>query len=177
MNLSKLSSKELFAHLAEIGVLLRTRNITRSSNNVVGDLAESLFCQAYKWKLADNSQRGFDAVDKKTGNRYQIKGRRCIGKDKSHMLGAIRNLNDKDKPFDFLAVVIFSKDYEIAYAALIKYALVEQKATKLQTHTNSRRFILNQDCKETGVQDVTEKLRADATALLRTSKGFPDLPR
>jgi hypothetical protein len=176
MNLSKLSSKELFAHLAEIGDLLRTRKITRSSNNIVGDLAESLFCQSYKWKPADKSQRGFDAEDKR-GKRYQIKGRRCIGKNKSHMLGAIRNLNDKDKPFDSLAVVIFSEDYEITYAALIEYALVEQKATKLQTHTNSRRFVLNQDCKETGVQDVTEKLRADATALLRTSKDFPDLPR
>ena len=54
---------------------LRRRGVARSANNPTGSLAEFLFCRAFLWEQADNSQRGYDAVDG-SGKRYQIKGRR-----------------------------------------------------------------------------------------------------
>jgi hypothetical protein len=171
MNLAKLSSKELFASLVVIEDLLRERKILRSSNNPTGDLAESLFCKARQWTPERGSRAGFDALDEQTRKRYQIKGRRSTGKSKKHMLGAIRNL--ENNPFDVLAVVIFKKNYEVQYAALIDPVVLRN--VDRQDHTNSYRFILDEESNEAGITVVTEELRVAADALLLTPNNFPDI--
>ncbi|NIJ42358.1 hypothetical protein FHS78_002652 [Parvibaculum indicum] len=60
---------------AEIMEELRARGILRSANNPTGDLAEHLFCKAFGWQIASNSEKGFDATGEQ-GRRIQIKGRR-----------------------------------------------------------------------------------------------------
>ena len=45
-----------------VGDELRTRGITRSSNNPTGDLAEDLFCKAFGWKQVGNSQLNIGAI-------------------------------------------------------------------------------------------------------------------
>jgi hypothetical protein len=159
MDIAGLSSQDLLGLHAQIGELLRARDILRSSNNPTGDLAEHLFCKALpSWERKRNSHAGFDAIDKQTEVRYQIKGRRCTVKDKSRQLGAIRNL--KDKPFDVLAVVIFSKNYGVQRAALIPWAVVDLLSER-QKHTNSHRFLLRDDVwNKTEVRDVTKELCA-----------------
>jgi hypothetical protein len=160
MNLSKLTFKELLARHTGLQEEWRKRGIMRTSNNFTGDLAEHLFCKAFpSWDRQSNSNAGFDAIDNRTGVKYQIKGRRCKVQDKSRQLGAIRNLTDKNKPFAVLAVVIFSEDYGVQGAALIPYEVVKKLAAE-DSHVHGHRFLLRENVwKIPGVEDITQKLR------------------
>ena len=156
-DLTALSPSELLALHARIGEELRQRGLTRSANNPVGDLAEHLFCKAFYWTRARNSESNLDAVDSK-GIRYQIKGRRLTQHNGSRQLSAIRDLDGKH--FDVLAGVLFSADYGILRAALVPRTIVTDRATFVQ-RTNSHRFILHNDLWDApGVQDVTKVLQA-----------------
>ena len=75
LNLNKFISDEL-----------KNRNLIRT-NNITGDLGESLFKTAFNWKLENNSNFGYDATDTK-GIKYQIKTRRSD--KKIIQFGAIR---------------------------------------------------------------------------------------
>ena|ERR1044071_2293242 len=91
MDTSQLNARQLLALHAKVADELRARGITRSSNNPTGDLAEYLFCKAFEWKQAGNSNAHTDAIGP-DGTRYQIKGRRMTRHNKSRQLGAIRDL-------------------------------------------------------------------------------------
>lgn len=70
-----MSTAEPLESHAQIGEELRTRGVVRSANKPTGDLAEHLFCKAFEWCQAQNSERGHDA-DSADGTRYPIKGGR-----------------------------------------------------------------------------------------------------
>jgi hypothetical protein len=157
MDLSDLPFATLLALHAQIADELRSRGITRSSNNPTGDLAEYLFCKAFRWKQAGNSSANVDAVGS-DGIRYQIKGRRVTRYNKSRQLSAIRDL--KNAHFDFLAGVLFNEDYTVMRAAIIPHALAIERARFVE-RTNSHRFLLRDNVwNAVGVRDVTKKLRA-----------------
>jgi hypothetical protein len=62
-----------------LGEVLRKRGIIDSLNNLSGDLAEFLFCQAYpSWKRQRNSHPGFDAIDKK--RKFRSRADDVLGK-------------------------------------------------------------------------------------------------
>ncbi len=129
----------------------------RSANNPTGDLAEHLFCAAFGWTQAPNSERGFDATGPR-GVRYQIKGRRVHRRNPSRQLSAIRDLAGGH--FDVLAGVIFDDDYRVVRAALIPRGVVKERSTYV-AHTNSHKFILRDDVWDVpSVQDVTAKVAA-----------------
>ena len=132
MNLCILKPPELLALHAKIGDELRTRGITRSSNNPTGDLAEYLFCRAFGWQQGGKSQANVDAVSA-DGVRYQIKGRRITQFNSSRQLSAIRDLGGGH--FDFLAGVLFDEDYSIMRAAIIPHAVAmeDRKSTRLNS--------------------------------------------
>jgi hypothetical protein len=154
--LTNLPTAKLLTLHAAIADELKTRGVTRTANNPVGDLAEYLFCKAFGWTQSENSNPNIDAIY--NGLRYQIKGRRWSGKRKTRQLGAIRDFAGKH--FDFLAAVIFAADYSIYRAALIPYGIVEQHA-KFMKRTNSHKFMLHDTIWECdGVEDVTDMLRA-----------------
>ena len=156
-DLTTLTPAELLKLHAGIIEELRARGIVRSSNNPTGDLAEYLFCKAFEWKQADNSEANLDArgLD---GTRYQIKGRRLTRHNGSRQLSAIRDLDGNH--FDFLAGVLFEEDYSVLRAALIPHSVVAELAT-FGAWTNSHRFLLRDNIWEMfGVRDVTETLRA-----------------
>jgi hypothetical protein len=155
MNLSELTPSQLLSLHAKLGDELRDRGITRSSNNPTGDLAEYLFCKAFGWTQAGNSQAGFDAFSA-DGTRYQIKGRRLTIRNKSRQLSAIRNL--QNGKFDFLAAVLFNEDYTVLRAAVIPHAVAKYYA-KFVVHTNSHKFLLRDEIwSADGVKDVTPQL-------------------
>lgn len=157
IELSKLSPKELLGLHASIGEELRARKITRSSNNPTGDLAEYLFCRAFGWLRAENSNRNIDATGQ-NGERYQIKGRRITAQNTSRQLGAIRDFEGRH--FEFLAGVLFTASYDVLRAAIIPYDVVAAKATFI-SRTNSHKFILQEDVwKAERVRDVTAELQA-----------------
>ena len=159
-DITVLSALELLNLHGKVLEELRTREIIRSSNNPVGDYAEYIYCQAFGWKLADNSEKDADAVGD-DGARYQIKGRRMTRHNASRQLGALRRLPEKN--FDYLAGVLFNEDFTILRAALIPHALVLGNAKYVEA-TNSCRFLLRDEVWDwPEVEDVSAKLRTAAT--------------
>jgi len=156
----------LHAHIAEE---LRQRAIARTSNNPTGDLAGYLFFKAFGWAPSRNSKFNIDAIAK-DGSRYQIKGRRVTRHNKSRQMSAIRDFSRHH--FDYLAGILLTEGYGAPRAALIPYAIVEQRA-KFVKHTNSNRFTLHDDTwTAPGVRDVTQEL-ANAARSLEASHGTP----
>ena len=134
---------------------LRQRGLIRSSNNPVGDYAEYLFCKAFGWEQAGNSEKDADAVGR-DGLRYQVKGRRLTRHNSSRQLGAIRRLPEKN--FDILAGVLFREDFSILRAALVPYAVVVERTTYVAA-TNSWRLLLTDDIWSCdGVVNVTAEM-------------------
>ena len=147
---------ELLKLYAQIEQELKSRGVRRSNNNPVGDLAEYLFCRAFGWQQAPNSQKGYDAIGVDE-TRYQIKGRRLHPGNKSRQLSAIRNIEGKQ--FDKLAAVLFDQYYQVIRAAIVPRKIVEQNSS-YRKHTNSHRFILRDNVWSfDGVIDVTEDIR------------------
>ena len=156
-SLRALSVAELLLLHAQVGEELRDRGVVRSANNPTGDLAEYLFCKAFGWRQAPNSERGFDAVGG-DGVRYQIKGRRIHRRNKSRQLSAIREI--EGGLVDVLAGVLFDDDFKVMKAALIPAVLVVERASYI-TRTNSSRFMLRDDVwNAPGVRDVTLEIAA-----------------
>ena len=156
VDLTSLTPPQLLVLHSELADELRTRGITRSSNNPTGDLAEYLFCKAFGWKQADNSQANVDAVAP-DGTRYQVKGRRITRFNRSRQLSAIRDMAGSH--FDFLAGVLFNEDFTVVRAALIPHATTQERSTYVG-YTNSHRFLLRDNIWEAnGVRDVTKELQ------------------
>ena len=157
ISLEPYTSAELLDLHAAITLELGQRGVLRSANNPTGDLAEYLFCEAFGWKQAQNSESGFDATGP-DGIRYQIKSRRLHQKNTSRQVSALRQL--ETEPFDILAGVLFAPDYTIQRAALIPISVVREHA-RYRKHTNAHVFHLRDavwDLAE--VEDVTDALRA-----------------
>ena len=131
--------------------------LTRTQNNPVGDVAETLFCRALGLEKKDNSSSHVDAIGCNDGFRYQIKGRRLVGSSGARQLGALRDL-DGDH-FDFLGAVLFNEDFTVHRAAVIPVDVV-RNLSKPDKHTRSSRFMLPDNVwDDPRVWDVTDKLR------------------
>lgn len=151
--LKEKSIAELLA--LHVGALkeLRARRVLRTENNPTGDLAEYLFCAAYGWDL--EPVKALDARDA-DGSRYQIKGRRLVGRNPNRQLSPIRDLDG----FDTLAAVLFDEIYRVMRAALIPVSVVRDRSS-YTSHTKSHTFVLQDEV--WGVPDVidaTEELRS-----------------
>ena len=158
MNLGEMTSSQLLANYADIGDELRRREVTRSANNPAGDYAEHLFCLAFGWERAGNSVKSYDAIDQTSGSRYQVKSRRLTDATTSRQVSALRGL-DGDC-FDYLAGILFSRDFSVSRAAIVPYSTVLENS-KYGVHTNSWRFFLRDGLWDlAGVMDVTNQLRA-----------------
>jgi len=126
-NLEKRDLLQLYGRLMEE---LRQRKLIRSSNNPVSDYAEKIVCEKLKLSIQGKSSKGYDAIDEKSGIKYQIKARRVTSHNKSRQLGVIRNLDQK--LFDYLIAVIFDESFKpieiwrIPREAIPKYARYSQ---------------------------------------------------
>jgi hypothetical protein len=156
VDISQLSAIQLLALHTQIGMRLRELGITRSSNNPTGDLAEYLFCKAFGWKQVAKSTAHIDALGV-DGLRYQIKGRRVTSQNPSRQLSWLHDLDGEH--FDYLAGVLFEKDFNVKRAALIPCAVVRQFSKFVDPY--GYRFVLRETVWDApGVNDVTNKLRA-----------------
>ena len=162
MEISTASVAKLLRAYCDVLAELRKRNLIRSTNNPVADLAETLVALALKLSLVVGSTAGYDATDA-DGKRYEIKGRRITKENKSRQLSFIRGL-DKGH-FDFLVGVLFNEDFTIFRACLLSRITVE-KLAKYVAHVNGWRLVLADSVwEETGVADLTEPLRLLLTKL------------
>jgi hypothetical protein len=160
--LERTSVAALLRQQAQIMDVLNHRGVLRSHNNPAGDFAEFLFAKAFNWDLSGKSGKGFDASD--ASYRYQIKARRLTREKMSRQLSAIRSIELRQ--FDFLAGVIFAKDFGIHRAAIIPYDLLRSKEPRFSKHVNGHLFNLTEDVWTwPRVRDVTEDLRSCAASL------------
>ncbi len=156
-DLDELSPLELLRLHARVAAALRDRGVTRTANNPTGDYGELLFCRAFGWQQAKNSQQGVDAVDER-GIKYQIKAIRMTPGNRARQLSILRDLGDGH--FDFLAAALFRMDYGVSRAVLIPHRLVLENA-RPDGHQRGHRFYLRDAVWEwDGVEDVTGKLLA-----------------
>jgi hypothetical protein len=150
------STQTLLMLYSEILRALRRRNLIRSTNNPIADIAETLVAVALKLELTSGSTAGHDAKDL-NGIRYEIKGRRITKENKSRQLSFIRGL-DKNH-FDFLVGVLFDEDFRIMKACIIPKSTVE-KLAKYVKHVSGWRLVLADSVwLEPGVQDLTVPLQ------------------
>ncbi len=157
MNLDPLPTRELLALYASLLDALRSRGVLRSANNPVADYAEGLCKRAMGWTLVRKSTAGHDATDA-AGHKFEIKARRITPENPSRQLSAIRAI--ELQRFDFLAGVLFNREFAVTRAALIPFAIVKQHG-KLSEHTNSWRFILRESVWTLpSVEDITDRLKA-----------------
>ena len=75
MDVKKESSIALMNLYAAILAELNERNVVGTYNTPVGDYAEWLVAEKLGFVLEHNSQKGYDALDPKTGLHYQVKSR------------------------------------------------------------------------------------------------------
>ena len=156
IDLERLADIELLRLQADVLRVLKARGTTRSTNNPVADYAEGLVAKGLGLELVSKSNRGYDATDPATGDRYEIKSRRITSHNKSTQLGALRNLGQA--PFDFLVAVIFNEDFSLAYAAKIPREVVVEKS-KFIAHTNSHKCMLPRSIfKDERIENITGRL-------------------
>ena len=111
----------------------------RSFNNPVADYAEYIVANKLNLELAPNSNKEFDAIDRKTGVKYQIKSRRLTRFNKSRQLSILRNLDGAK--FKFLIAVIFDEKFDILEAYKIPKNIIKKYA-RFSKHQNGHILIL-----------------------------------
>ena len=89
MNLKNPEVKELMNLYAAVITELQERNIVRTQNNPLGDYTEWLVARALDLELQTNSKTGYDGISK-SGQRFQIKGRRFTAKDKEDVPAVVK---------------------------------------------------------------------------------------
>lgn len=144
-DLKRLKDEELFQLYARLMQELRQRELIRSSNNPVSDYAEKIICEKMNLDQQKKSSKGFDAIDKKSGTKYQIKARRLTKHNKSRQLGVIRNLDQK--LFDYLIAVIFDKFFNVLEIWRIPRETIPRYA-RYSSHQNGYILVLTGDILE-----------------------------
>lgn len=109
--LDQLSNEELMQTYSQILDELNQRKVVRTYNSPVGDYAEWLVCNQLNYEMQRNSTKGYDALDKATNQRIQIKSRWVRGKLNQIQLSPIRERDLSD--FDQLIIVLFAPDFSI----------------------------------------------------------------
>ena len=85
------------------------------------DFAEWYVSEFLKLKLTPTTvQKGYDAIDEKTGKTYQIKERMCKTLNTSTSFD-FKFKKNKIEKFDFFIGVFFDKDYKLLAIIRVKY--------------------------------------------------------
>jgi len=160
-HLESLSARELLLLGRRINAVLKDRNITRTSNNPVSDYGEYLIAKALNLELAPRAMKGYDAFEKKTGKKYEIKCRWLSSSNTSRQLSAIRNLDQGH--FDFLVAVVLDADCTVKMAVKVPHASVQGRFSK---HTNSHIVFADAKLlKADGAVDITAEVAKVADAM------------
>lgn len=158
VSLTALTARQLMQLSASAHDELRRRSVIRTAN-ATGCYAEHLFSKAFGWSLEPNSRVGYDALS--GGTRFQIKSRRPTARNRSRQLGEFSDLTTDG--FDILAAVLFAEDFSVDKAALIPHSVVVRRSYVVKGR--HRLLLVDSIWSETGVEDVTEQLRAAEMSL------------
>jgi hypothetical protein len=152
-NLSELPLLSLLRLHGRIMDELIKRGVVRSRNNPVADYTEWLVPEALGLRLETKSRKGFDALDPRTGMRYQVKGRQLSPKNKSRQLGVIRDIDEHN--FDKLVGVVFGPDFTVKEAYRMSHRTAK-KNSKYNEHQRGHILLLDTTVvSDPAVEDIT----------------------
>lgn len=114
------STRELLADWAAIMRALRARDVVRTQNNPIGDIAEAIVASHYRGTRGSFSQAGWD-VRTPEGERLQVKALRQTGARSRRNLSPIR-----DTDYDAVIVVVFNEDFRVSEGLRIERETVEE---------------------------------------------------
>lgn len=137
------TTPELLGDWAAIMRELRLREIIRTNNNPVGDIAEAIVASHYKGERGSFSQAGWDVLTPK-GERIQVKALRQTATGKRRNLSPIR-----DADYDSVVIVLFDEDFRVTEGLKLTREVVGE-LFEHRAHVNGR------------VITVTRALRGDA---------------
>jgi hypothetical protein len=121
---------------------LRVRDIIRTNNNPVGDIAEAIVAKHYDAERGSFSQAGWD-VKTPDGERIQVKAIRLTPTTKRRNLSPIR-----DNAYDSVVVVLLDENFQVVEGLKLSRETVEELFAHRE-YVNGR------------VITVTKALRAD----------------
>lgn len=152
------STADLLMDWSAIMRALRERDVIRTNNNPVGDIAEVLVHAHYGGERGGFAQAGWD-VRTVEGDRIQVKAARNTATNKRTNLSPIR-----DSEYDYVVVVIFDEDFKVTEGLRFPRELVEERFSPT-AHVNGR------------VVKLTEALRSDPRVeVVDLSSAYAQLP-
>ena len=113
------TTPKLLADWAAVMRELRVRDVVRTNNNPVGDIAEAIVAAHYDGERGSFSQAGWD-VKTAAGERIQVKALRETATGKRRNLSPIR-----DADYDAVVVVIFDEDFRVTEGLKLAREVVE----------------------------------------------------
>lgn len=146
------TTAELLGEWAAIMRELRERDVIRTNNNPVGDIAEALVHAYYGGDRGSFAQAGWD-VKTESGERIQVKAVRNTATNKRTNLSPIR-----DADYDSVVVVVFDEDFQVTEGLKFPRAVVEE-LFEPTAHVNGRIIRLTKafrDDPRIEVVDLTE---------------------
>ena len=172
IDLAALSTAAVVALYPRVLAELKRRGTIATNSNLVGEYAERLVADALGGTLQPPATRGHD-VDVAELGRIQVKARMVsTPKDNGQLqLGIIRG-NDITSSFEWLAVVLFNDELQVARAVLLPVAVVEGLLGPMVPHTNGRTVhATDATMFHPQARDITSELRQAAQQLETHSSG------
>ncbi len=120
IDLSKLTTRELLALWAQALRELRDRDVVRTFNNPIGDIAEALVALHYDGEHGSFSQASWD-VRTPSGELLQVKALRRTGAKTRRNLSPVRS-----DSYDAVIVVIFTEDLRVEQAIRVPQPVVNE---------------------------------------------------
>ncbi len=117
---SERTTSELLADWGAVMRELRVRDVIRTNNNPVGDIAEAVVAAHYGGERGSFVQAGWD-VKTPEGERIQVKAMRLTATGKRRNLSPIR-----DSDYDSVVIVIFDEDFRVTEGLKLTRELVEE---------------------------------------------------
>jgi hypothetical protein len=116
---SERTTPELLGDFAAIMAELTVRDVIRTNNNPIGDIAEAVVADHYGGERGSFSQRGWD-VKGPDGELIQVKSLRAMpGKQRT----ALSPISDDD--YDSVVVLIFNEAFQVTEGLKLTRGLVE----------------------------------------------------
>jgi 5S rRNA maturation endonuclease (ribonuclease M5) len=114
-----LPTTQILSDYARIQRELRARDIVRTYNSPVGDIAEAIVAAHYGGTRGAFAQPGWDVLTP-DGQRLQVKGMRRTATNRRRNLSVIR-----DADYDAVVIVILDEDYRVSEGMRLERETVE----------------------------------------------------
>jgi hypothetical protein len=161
---AKRSTGDLLRDWAAVMRELRRRDVIRTNNNPVGDIAEAIVHGHYGGERASFSQAGWDVLTPE-GERIQVKAARSTPTNKRTNLSPIR-----DRDYDSVVAVLFDEDFQVMDALKVSREVAEELAT-YKAHINGHVLYINRLVADRRVEHVD---MSDAYARLNEFEAYED---